>query len=314
MTLSEAVDEAIRRWNDVWFHWNKSQQSKNAVMALQNLMARSMYEDELLAAVTWLIGQSATPFNYKGLRLDPLKSDSALATYLGEEFAKVDRAPNLRPRPTTSTTSSRATSSTTGRTTDVPKKTTPKTPVSRSSAPRYLSSLARHARDWAGIEITDIPTDTPGVYKYTKNDQQTTTMKGTAAAKLAMTHKKKDIVDLPEYWAELGRLVSKHRMGRCYSCAALVVYTLVMDPTYDELVIAVMGNVDYDHQFVLIGTMAEVESKKGYVIDIWQSNLDKVTPQVLPLNECRYTQGNVQLACLLHPDDRATVRAFVSKT
>lgn len=302
MKFREAVEKAIERWNGIWFHWGKSQQSSNAVVALRGILDTTIYDDELHKATMWLLGQSETPYSYKSAKLERLKKDSSLATFLDEELDKVKSQPNFKPQVSNSLTIEKK-----------EQKKEKKVVRSSNKSMSYLSMLAKHQKEWSGIEITDIPTKTPGVYKYTENDKQTTNIKFTASIKLANKGVNyKEIVAQPEYWAELGRLVSKHRFGRCYSCAALVVYTLVADSSYDSLVIAVFGNEDYDHQFVVIGTMSEIKEGKGYAIDIWQANLDKKTPQVLPISECIYAKGNVKLACLLHPDDRASVRSFLS--
>ena len=327
MNYREAVEEAIRKWKDKWLHWNKSQQSTNAVMALEGIIGSSIYDDDLEACVNWLIGQSDHQFSYKAFPLSALKADSLLYKHLNTEIGKATAGPSRRPvSRVTSTTvrqsssasssssvrvpssSARAvTASATVTVVEAPKRVQPLV-VASSSVPSYLSLLKRHHEEWSKIEITDIPTATPGIYKYTEKDKQTNNLKLMAA--LNVKAAKGEITEQPLYWAQLGKLVAKHRFGRCYSCAGLAVYTLVMDPSYDKLIIAVVGNSDYDHQFVVVGTESEVGNKTGYVIDIWQTNLDNgKTPFVMPHAECVYSKGTTKLACVLFPDDRASLRS-----
>jgi hypothetical protein len=297
VTYREAILKAIRRWKGIWFHWNKSTQSIDAVTALEGTEGVTIYDDELSAAVRWLLGQSETQFYYKGVGLKQLKVDSSLYSYLNEELEKASSGPELKPKIIVTQTKT------------VEKKEKKKE-KKKETKKNVLSLLKRHSKEWSGIEITDEPTDKPGVYKYTEKDKQTTNIKGSAAVKLKDKVAYNEITEAPEYWAELGRLVAKHKFGRCYSCAALAVYTLVMDTSYDDLLIAVVGNEAFDHQFVVVGTESDISEQKGYAIDIWQSNVDGKTPFVMPVNENIYSKG-AKLACVLHPEDRAKVRDFV---
>ena len=125
---------------------------------------------------------------------------------------------------------------------------------------------------------------------------------------------KKDRVDeFGEYWIELGRLImkSKKKVGRCFSCSGIAVYTLVKEREHDNWVILVVGNPSRDHYFVLVGASLEaIRAKDGYVIDIWDGNLCG-TPPVHPIKGFKYMDKHVIPCCIIMPEDREKLRAFI---
>ncbi|HEX8430979.1 MAG TPA: hypothetical protein VF625_06815, partial [Longimicrobium sp.] len=146
-----------------------------------------------------------------------------------------------------------------------------------------------------------------------EDDFQTTIQKGMASTPVVKkTGCSKDkVLEQPEYWALLGRMVLKSRKARCFSCAAAAVYSLVMDPECDSLVIASVANESFDHHFVVVAkSEGDLKAGRAYAIDIWQANLDK-SSYVQSLDTFRYTKGKTKVFCLLMPEERAGLRAWV---
>jgi hypothetical protein len=288
MTYREAVKAAIAAWRGIWLHWNKSTESQNAVTFLERVMGDDTgYDDKLEELVSWLIGASDEPFHYV-MAVAQLKEKSALYKKLVEEVEKADPPVHkpVAPAPV------------------VKKRRKPKRPKSaKSDLPR--SVLAWHQEFWKDIEITNKPTSQPGKYIYTEQDKHATNISGSAQAV------GKDVKE-PMFWITLGRMTMEHKIGRCLHCAGAVVNTLVQRPELDAYVIAVQGNVTYDHHYVIIGTLAEIKLEKGYVIDVWDANLNKKSP-IQEREEYTYLRGEHKLFCLFDPLDRAAHRGMATK-
>lgn len=343
-TYRQAIEAAIASWRGIWLHWNKSPASESAVMILERLMGEERYDDRLKEAVDWFLGNSFVPFNYV-YEFNALKTDSALYKKLTAELATAD-APILRPPqspsvvshvprpapvrrriqsvlPSPPPSSSGASSSSTvvpvvPRAHPAPSPAPVTTARRRDAeAPRELP-FARHFAEWAKVEITDIPTGEHGVYESAPEDFQTINQRGGAQMVTQKVHslgKKDDVKPFPEYWIELGRSISrsKKKVGRCYSCAGVVAHTLVCEREYDNLVIAIVGNPKRDHYFVLVGeSMEAISASDGWAIDIWDGNLNK-RPPVHPIKQFVYMKGGVKPCCVILPDDRVSLRAFIAE-
>jgi len=158
-------------------------------------------------------------------------------------------------------------------------------------------------RAWKVIEITNKPTDTPGRYNFTPKDMHATNLGGSASTIAGGGQ------ETPKFWVELGRLALVNKFGRCLHCAGAAVYSLVLDQRFDKYAIAVLGNTAYDHHFVMVGTQGDFSAGDGYVIDIWDGNLNKNTP-VSKFNNYRYNEGKMKIFCMLAPQDRADLRSW----
>jgi hypothetical protein len=331
VTYREAVVEAIRKWNDVWFHWKKSQQSVGAISILQFEMRNDhRYDDRLKEAVDWFMGWSAVQYSYCGMNYDQLKTDSALYRHLHDELENAN-PPVLKPVTTTArsrastsvTTASASSSHSLSRQTSVlttapqvastsisesalasAPSAVPKTSAAPKKATTSLSEavVLMHDSAWRKIKITNRPTDTPGRYDYTDEDKGATQLQGAA---LAIGKKQ----DSPRFWVELGRLTLTNKFGRCLHCSGAAVYSLVMEPMLDSYVIAVQGNTAFDHHYVLLGNEGDLATGDGYVIDIWDANLNGTTP-LSKAKEYRYRKGEHKLFCTLLPEERAELRRF----
>lgn len=329
MTYREAVEEAIRKWEGIWFHWNKSAESQGAVGLLRWEIRNDRYDDDLKRAVDWFMGLSAVQYSVMGINYAQLKTDSALYRHLHDEMANAD-PPLLKPVTTTARPRT-ARSVQTASILPSPSTSRPRTvvttpPVASTSASvvtsvstvsavpkksaepkKATTSLSEavvlmHNSAWKKIRITNQPTDTPGRYKYTDEDKGATQLSGAA---LAIGKKQES----PNFWVELGRLALSNKFGRCLHCAGAAVYSLVLEPMLDDYVIAVQGNTDYDHHYVLLGTEGDLAKDDGYVIDIWHANLNSTTPLSKAKNY-HYREGGHKVFCIFLPQDRAELRSF----
>jgi len=181
--------------------------------------------------------------------------------------------------------------------------------------------LDKYKSEWSKIEITDIPIEgVVGRYKSTDNDKYTTQPRAFAKGMVEKDDKSTKAVHKPEFWVILGGMIMNKKgdkFGRCVDCSAAVVYMLVNDHTYDRLVISVIGKETYDHHFVYVGTPDDVENGNGWVIDVWQANLnlenDKTTPLRWLLDEYQYGKLGWKDFCVLRPEDRVALRQRVAK-
>ncbi|HWC00900.1 MAG TPA: hypothetical protein VG672_29540, partial [Bryobacteraceae bacterium] len=287
------------------------------------------YDDGLKEAVDWFMGRSANQYSYLGINYDQLKTDSALYRHLHDELANAD-PPVLKPAATTtrsrttrpvlaaSASSGHSTVRRTAVVTTAPRETSlasdvgtvstlsaiPKVSAEPKKATNSLSEaiVLMHSSAWRKIKITNVPTDTPGRYNYTEQDKAATNLQGSAMA----IGKKQDN---PRFWVELGRLTLINKFGRCLHCSGAAVYSLVLDPRFDNYIIAVQGNVSYDHHYVLLGTEGDIATGDGYVIDIWDANLNLTTP-LSKAREYRYRNGEHKVFCMFLPEGRAELRKF----
>ncbi|WP_207283132.1 hypothetical protein [Pseudomonas sp. FW300-N2F2] len=309
-----AIENALRAWDGIWLHWNKSDASKAAAMILRRIMGEDQYDDQLKAAVDWFLGKTQVPFSYM-VAFDALKTSSALYALLDAQVGASDVEPaNLKPvvQPSSAPLQRRP----------VRRQQTPITiagsslAVASSSAPKksnIVVQLMRYQDTWKAIKITDIPTGTHGRYEHTADDSTTTMQKGSAAAVIKMQLGiKTNALEAPAYWIELGRMVFKSKKGRCFSCAGAALFTLTNDEYFDTYEIAVMGNKKFDHYFVCIGsTLGEIEAGLGTAVDIWQANLAN-TPDVFaksPAKDFMYWKG-AKIICSIPRDQRQSLRHF----
>jgi hypothetical protein len=134
--------------------------------------------------------------------------------------------------------------------------------------------LIEEMADLKTIFVCDIPTGTSrGAYLTEKSTGSIVDM---AKINIAKTTE-------PAGWLNLGRAVLTNRMGKCWSCAAAVIYKLVTDPRFDTVRIESIGAKGYDHHFVVINrnqgdvTNMSTWNNEVILIDAWQANLDKWT-------------------------------------
>jgi hypothetical protein len=171
---------------------------------------------------------------------------------------------------------------------------------------KRLQSLAK---GWQCIQITDLPTNRPGIYNSVGNDAQTLNLRLFATIGLGdkMKDKNYDAQKEPSYWINLGRLVKMKREGRCFSCAGVAVYDLVLSEAWDDMEITVGGSGDFDHCFVKIS-----RAKTSFALDIWQSNINKDYSYVYGWNNYLYTKGFKEL-CKFTPGERESHRSLAKK-
>ncbi|MEO4049209.1 hypothetical protein AAFN46_19245 [Pseudomonas sp. CAU 1711] len=306
MKYRVAIENALTAWDGIWFHWNKSEESRSAAMILRRLMTDSPYDDELCKAVDWFLGASDVEFTYVR-SFSPLKTSSALYTQLTDHLKSAD-PPQLKPvvvretrpvrrqAPTQSSVQVRS------------------TPVVTSSPSKLPLQILRHQDAWKNIKITDIPTGKHGRYEHTSDDFVTNQQKASAAGvvQIQLGIKGKSL-QIPAYWIELGRMVHVSKKGRCFSCAGAAVFTLTQDEYFDNYELAIMGNAKYDHYFVCVGSsIGEIKSGLGTAIDIWQANLNGTTDVYAksPAKEFMYWKG-AEFTCVIPKESRQALRAFI---
>ncbi|MGY2197114.1 hypothetical protein [Pseudomonas gingeri] len=315
MKYRTAIENALRAWDGIWFHWNKSDASKAAAMILRRIIGEDSYDDQLKAAVDWFLGRSQEPFHYM-YAFDALKTTSSLYAQLDAHVGASDVEPaNLKPvvQPSAARLQRRPV-----RVQQTPTVVAGTSLATASSSSPKKSSIAvqlmRYQEVWKTIKITDIPTGKHGRYEHTADDPTTTMQKGSAAAVIKkQLNIKTNALKAPAYWVELGRMVFKSKKGRCFSCAGAALFTLTNDEYFDNYEIVVMGNKKYDHYFVCIGsTLGEIEAGLGTAVDIWQANLAD-TPDVFaksPAKDFMYWNG-AQIICSIPRDQRQLLRDFV---
>jgi hypothetical protein len=188
----------------------------------------------------------------------------------------------------------------------------------------FANGLRRKFAVWTEIEITDKPTGVPGKYNFTEGNSFSEGDRNSALAMLGVEHNPEQN---PKYWLALGKLVQTEKLGkyygRCFSCAAAVIYSLVMDEEYDGLMIEHIGAVRYDHHLVLVGR-ANANGTDGtglngkqaawgdaVVIDVWQGNLAGDFEYVFLPKDSEYVHGEEQRwFCAFPPEKRGEHRAY----
>lgn len=308
MKYRTAVENALRDWEGIWFHWNKSYESSAAASIIRRLISDSRFDDELRGAIDWFLGRSDVEFSYV-IAFARLKSTSALYAQLTSHLATAD-PPELKPvvvRPTRTTTR------------PVPRQSTVRvvsTPVVATSSSSLPLQILRYQDTWKNIKITDIPTGRHGRYEHTADDWVTNQQKAAAAGvvEIQMGIKGKTL-QTPEYWIELGRIVHVSKKGRCFSCAGAAVCTLTQDVYFDNYELVIMGNPKYDHYFVCVGSSAgEIKSGLGTAIDIWQANLEGAADAYAksPAKTFMYWKS-AEIICVIPKDQRQGLRDFIKK-
>ena len=154
------------------------------------------------------------------------------------------------------------------------------------------------------IEITDLPSGVPGSYTFTKENVHSEGDRNAALAKLGPI---KNPQYAPDYWLILGKLVLTSKLGkyygRCFSCAAAVIASIVNEPELDHLVVEHVGSIAYDHHLIIVGR----ENANGlddsglngqmhhwgnaFIIDVWQGNHSGNYQYVALPRQCDYVNG-----------------------
>jgi hypothetical protein len=332
-TYREAIEAALTEWDNIWFHWNKSQESRNAVFMLRRVMRDDVYDDRLKQAVDFYMGYNPAPVTLE-LPLVQISTGSALYAKLTDKLAHCD-PPVLQPPRASGRTGrvARVTApapDTSVRITNrlvpapqaasssrvVPVQARPSASTSRTGG--LEANIRKHEAEWSSIEITDIPTGEYARYEHTASDFGTTTQKAAAAGVVRRYFGvigTGEVLTHPGYWMELGRIVMKSKIGRCFSCSAAAVFTLVSDPAFDELTLMVMGSKKSDHYFVCVGTSAgAINAGNGTAVDIWQANLNKDPNSMCktPCSSFMYWRGAMPI-CEIPTDKRTALRKFAAK-
>ena len=189
----------------------------------------------------------------------------------------------------------------------------------RSGGNKY----SKHNKTWSGLTVTDIPTRIPGKYTLKDGFQHVDTVKGAA---IAWTVKKtkclaENVESKPEYWLKMGFMASKptrfglrERYVRCFTCAAIAAYSLVRDSDFNNLDIAVVGVRNYDHYFVVVGSLTSIKRKKHSgctAVDLWDSNLNNGIQAVNPLQGFKYASEGLGIRCEF-PKEKRKIHANMS--
>ncbi|MCP1445889.1 hypothetical protein J3D54_005021 [Pseudomonas sp. GGS8] len=333
MTYREAIDQAIKAWDSIRWHINKSEQSKSAVHVLR-LLLKTPGDDKLLRqAIDTFLGTCHEAFNYAGVNYVQLKPTSALYANL-DKYIKGANPPLISLPVVASSSSPRPGIPPVAITSALPSvglsvaSSSSSSPAVSSSSPASASSrdtsallvqISRHQAEWSKIAITDLPTGKHGVYKYTDDNKYADVPRG-AVSGLLKREPKIDEQGLraPEFWALFGAIVMRapKKFGRCLHCSAAVVHSLVFDPFFDNCEIAVMGSTEYDHYFVCVGSsMGKIRTGLGIAIDVWDSNNpakpSSTSTHPLAKNFTYWSEAGLEILCPIPTESRAALRLFV---
>ncbi|MDT9678667.1 hypothetical protein F6R97_29685 [Pseudomonas sp. JV414] len=324
MKYRATIEEALKAWHAIRFHWLKSAESKAAANILRQLIDSSPYDNVLKQAVEWFTDQCNEAFTYQNVTYSRLKTTSALYVQLNTHLKSAE-GPDLAPVASSSSSSvptairmgssvapvSRPSSSGLG----LAPASAAGLSLSSSSGVRPVElQIRKYEKLWAKITVTDIPTKKHGVYNYTKDDPITTQQKGSASGVVEITLRiAGKPLEAPEFWVLLGGMVLESTFGRCFSCAAAAVHTLVHDEYFDRCEVVIMGTKKYDHYFVCVAnTLGEIKSGEGIAIDIWQANLSKKPDAYAhsPANTFRYWP-KAEIICVIPQSRRTEFRELV---
>lgn len=178
-----------------------------------------------------------------------------------------------------------------------------------------LMKWIEEMQDLKTIFVCDIPT---GAFRVYLTERSTGALVDNSKINIADT-------SAPEGWLKLGRGVLTNRMGKCWSCAAAVIYKLVKDPRFDSVRIESIGAEGYDHHFVVINrdsstnvTEMSTWNSDAILIDAWQANLDNWTglrpDQPKAANLCYGKtsdfpyKSQIRFFCAFEPADRSQHR------
>lgn len=308
MKYRDAIAAAIREWDNIRFHWNKSEASKKAVVILGRLIDESPYDDRLIRAIDWLMGVSNERFSYV-VPLPQLKKDSALYIKLAEKL-KTAELPALTPIVTSNIQQNSRSRVSLARIRPQPNRDL----YSATSKTDMPLQISKHQNIWKKIGITDRPTGQHGRYEFTPDDFISTSQKGAAAGVVKKQFGTKDFLKDARYWIELGRMVIKSNKGRCFSCAGAAAYTLINDECFDVSEIAIMGSKGYDHYFICVGqSMGEIEAGSATAIDIWHANLKEGRSFfTTPARNFAYWE-DAEIICQIDKSARSSLRAFAKE-
>ncbi|WP_223487437.1 hypothetical protein [Pseudomonas sp. A-RE-19] len=330
MTYREAIDQAIKAWDSIRWHINKSEQSKSAAFVLR-LLLKIQGDDRLLKqAIDTFLGACLEAFNYSGVSYVQLKPTSALYANLNK-YTREANPPILSLPVVTSSSSPRLGIPTVAIAPSRPpvglnvassSSSSPATSSSSSSSQdpsALLVQISRHQAEWSKIAITDLPTGKHGVYKYTDDNKYADIPRGVVSGLL----KREPIIDkqglrAPEFWALFGAIVMRapKKFGRCLHCSAAVVHSLVFDQFFDNYEIAVMGSTEYDHYFVCVGSsLGVIQTGLGIAIDVWDSNNpakpSSTSTHPLAKNFTYWSEAGLEILCPIPTVSRAALRLFV---
>jgi hypothetical protein len=190
------------------------------------------------------------------------------------------------------------------------------------------SALLRHYPTFRNIEITDRPTGAAGQYAFTDGNAYSEADRNLAVGETPEGGGHKQ--DEPRYWLRLGRRVVTPQQdgtcyGRCFSCAAAAIYTMVMDPAFDGYLIEHVGATSYDHHLVLLGRPNATGTKgegldtraswttKTVVVDIWQGNLNGNDDFVGLASMNTYAASMLRFFCAFPTRTRSADREFAAR-
>jgi len=197
--------------------------------------------------------------------------------------------------------------------------------LQRGRLQRARAALHPHFPALRAIEITDQPTGAAGQYAFTDGNAYSEGDRNLAIGETPEGGGKKQ--NEPRYWLRLGRRVLTAQQdgkcyGRCFSCAAAVIYTLVTDPAFDKLLIEHVGSIGYDHHLVLVGRpnatdtagtgLSDRESwmTKTVAVDVWQGNLNGNDDFISLASMNVYAAANLKFYCAYAVSTRSADRQF----
>ncbi|MCX6599616.1 MAG: hypothetical protein NTV70_24950 [Acidobacteria bacterium] len=207
--------------------------------------------------------------------------------------------------------------------------------VTLTSAPQLWTPLveltpliAVHNANWSNIEVTDLPTGVPGEYNFSAGNVFSEGDRNVAIQEMGHGA---EVQLNKQYWLRLGLKVltpqsNGIRYGRCFSCAAAVIYSLVRDQTFDDYTIEHIGSTDFDHHLILVGRsnangVSEAGLADGWdqwkwtgvIIDVWQARLNGNADYGTLAHQNRYAGGHLRWFCVYSTGTRAVDRNFTTR-
>jgi len=178
--------------------------------------------------------------------------------------------------------------------------------------------------EWKQMTPTNIPKPQGG-YTYTDKDAQATNTSGSAAAWVEGKLKALDATakefggaqKIGGFWAKLGAITKKTKIGRCLHMSGLAAVDLLSNTNFDNVKISIVGSTSYDHHFVLLDIYHPTDKAwQRFVVDVWQGRVDKSNTFVYTdANHPYYRHGNLEVFFeFLHgAHQRQTDRALVTE-
>jgi hypothetical protein len=193
--------------------------------------------------------------------------------------------------------------------------------------PELTPAIQAHVAAWGAISITDVP-QAGGGYAYTAGNAFSEADRNGA---IAEEGNHPNIQLRSNYWIRLGKRVMTPQLdgicyGRCFSCAAAVIYELVRDPAFDDYMIEHVGATANDHHLVVVGrkTATGVDASRlninlpdwqstSIVIDVWEANLPPIGVMFMIATANAYAPGgNLRWFCAYPPENRLADRGFAN--